>query len=73
MQSFATLLIFLCFSPRARGVHVDDGFFDVLHLGGGEIAKRVVLRAEVFHESYKFVVLHFQFLLVNRSKDALFS
>ena len=63
MQSFATLLIFLCFSPRARGVHVDDGFFDVLHLGGGEIAKRVVLRAEVFHESYKFVVLHFQLLL----------
>ena len=38
-------------------------FLDVLHLSGGEIAKRVVLRAEVFHESYKFVVLHFQLLL----------
>ena len=73
MQSFATLLIFLCFSPRARGVHVDDGFLNVLHLGGGESAKRVVLRAEVFHESYKFVVLHFQLLFVNRPLSALSS
>ena len=48
-------------------------FLDVLHLGGGEIAKRVVLRAEVFHESYKFVVLHFQLLLVNRPLSALSS
>lgn len=48
-------------------------FFDVLHLGGGEIAKRVVLRAEVFHESYKFVVLHFQLLFVNRPLSALSS
>ena len=73
MQSFATLLVFLCFSPRARGVHVDEGFLDVLHLSGGEIAKRVVLRAEVFHESHKFVVLHFQLLLVNRPLSALSS
>ena len=48
-------------------------FLDVLHLGGGEIAKRVVLRAEVFHESYKFVVLHFQLLFVNRPLSALYS
>ena len=48
-------------------------FLDVLHLGGGEIAKRVVLRAEVFHESYKFVVLHFQLLFVNRPLSALSS
>ena len=46
-------------------------FLDVLHLGGGEIAKRVVLRAVVFHESYKFVVLHFQLLFVNRPLSAL--
>ena len=37
----------------------DDGFLGVLHLGGGEIAKRVVLRVEVFRESHKSVVLHF--------------
>lgn len=48
-------------------------FLDVFHLGGGEIAKHVVLRAEVFHESYKFVVLHFQLLLVNRPLSALSS
>ena len=34
-------------------------FLDVLHLGGGEIAKLVVLRVEVFRESHKSVVLHF--------------
>ena len=37
----------------------DDGFLGVLHLGGGEIAKRVVLRVEVFREAHKSVVLHF--------------
>ena len=32
-----------------------------------------MLRAEVFHESYKFVVLHFQLLFVNRPLSALYS
>jgi len=59
--------------PRMRGDHVYDSFRDVVHLGGGEIAKHVVLRAEVFHESYKFVVLHFQLLFVNRPLSALSS
>lgn len=53
------------FPPRARGVHVDDGFLDVLHLGGGEAAKRIELRVEVFREVQEFVVLHFHFLPVN--------
>ena len=44
-------------TPRARGVHVDDGFLDVLHLGGGEVAKRIELRVEVFGEVQEFVVL----------------
>ena len=63
----------MSFPPRARGVHVDDGFLDVLHLGGGEITKRVVLRVAVFGESQKFVVLHFLLLLVNPPSVALSS
>ena len=48
-------------------------FLDVLHLGGGEIAKRVVLRVEVFHESHKSVVLHFNsFLSIGHRTHFLF-
>ena len=60
-------------TPRARGVHVDDGFLDILHLGGGEAAKRVELRVEVIGESQEFVDPHFLPLLVYRPSVALSS
>ena len=47
----------MCFPPRARGIHVNDGFLNVLHLDGGEATKRVKLRVEVFGEVQEFVVL----------------